>query len=137
MGLSSELVQSFLKICSERESPKGINNLYEFGPFRLDPAKRVLLRGEEPVSLTPKVFDTLLLLVQNRDRVMPKEELMNRIWPENFVEEANLSQTIFMLRKTLGETAAEQSYIATVRGSGYRFDEPVREIPDFPMQRRP
>lgn len=111
--------------------------MYEFGPFRLDPAKRVLLRGEEPLSLTPKVFDTLLLLVQNRDRVMPKEELMNRIWPESFVEEANLSQTIFMLRKTLGETAAEQSYIATVRGSGYRFDEPVREIPDSPHAETP
>jgi DNA-binding winged helix-turn-helix (wHTH) protein len=107
--------------------------LYEFGPFRLDPAKRVLLRGEEPVSLTPKAFDTLLLLIQNRDRVMPKEELMNRIWPESLVEEANLSQTVFMLRKTLGKTAPEQSYIAVVRGSGYRFDEPVREIPDVPL----
>jgi DNA-binding winged helix-turn-helix (wHTH) protein/tetratricopeptide (TPR) repeat protein len=111
--------------------------LYEFGPYRLDPAKRVLLRGEEPVSLTPKAFDTLLLLVQNRDRVIPKEELMNRIWPESFVEEANLSQTVFMLRKTLGETAPEQSYIATVRGSGYRFDKPVREIPDFPLAAAP
>ena len=110
--------------------------MYEFGPFRLDPAKRVLLREDEPVSLTPKAFDTLLLLVQNRHRVMPKEELMNRIWPESFVEEANLSQTVFMLRKTLGETA-EQSYIATVRGSGYRFDEPVREIPDFPLAAAP
>jgi len=107
--------------------------LYEFGPFRLDPAKRLLQRGDEPISLTPKAFDTLLLLVQNRDRVMPKEELMNRVWPESFVEEANLSQTIFMLRKTLGETAPERSYIATVRGSGYRFDEPVREIPDVPL----
>jgi DNA-binding winged helix-turn-helix (wHTH) protein len=97
--------------------------LYEFGPYRLDPAKRVLLRGDEPVSLTPKAFDTLLLLVQNRDRVIPKEELMNRIWPESFVEEANLSQTVFMLRKSLGETAPEQSYIATVRGSGYRFQQ--------------
>ena len=107
--------------------------MYEFGPFRLDPAKRVLLRGEEPISLTPKAFDTLLLLVQNRNRVMPKEELMNRIWPESFVEEANLSQTIFVLRKTLGETAPEQRYVTTVRGSGYRFDEPVRETPDAPL----
>jgi DNA-binding winged helix-turn-helix (wHTH) protein/tetratricopeptide (TPR) repeat protein len=87
--------------------------------------------------LTPKAFDTLLLLIQNRDRVIPKEELMNRIWPESFVEEANLSQTVFMLRKTLGETAPEQRYIATVRGSGYRFDEPVREIPDFPLAAAP
>jgi DNA-binding winged helix-turn-helix (wHTH) protein/Flp pilus assembly protein TadD len=102
--------------------------LYEFGPFRLDPAKHALLRGEEPVSLTPKAFETLLLLVENRDRVLLKDELMNRLWPESFVEEANLSQTIFMLRKTLGETAQDQRYIVTVRGTGYRFSEAVREV---------
>lgn len=101
--------------------------MYEFGPFRLDPAKHVLLRGEEPVSLTPKAFETLLLLVENRDRVLLKDELMTRLWPESFVEEANLSQTIFMLRKTLGETAQDQRYIVTIRGTGYRFAEPVRE----------
>ncbi len=101
--------------------------MYEFGPFRLDPAKHVLLRGQEPVSLTPKAFETLLLLVENRDRVLLKDELMNRLWPESFVEEANLSQTIFVLRKTLGETAQDQRYIVTVRGTGYRFAEPVRE----------
>lgn len=101
--------------------------MYEFGPFRLDPAKHALLRGEEPVSLTPKAFETLLLLVENRDRVLLKDELMNRLWPESFVEEANLSQTIFMLRKTLGETAQDQRYIVTIRGTGYRFAEPVRE----------
>lgn len=102
--------------------------MYEFGPFRLDLAKRALLRGEEPVSLTPKAFEILLLLVENRDRVLLKYELMNRLWPESFVEEANLSQTIFVLRKTLGETAQDQRYIVTVRGTGYRFAEPVREV---------
>ena len=102
--------------------------MYEFGPFRLDPAKHVLLRDQEPVSLTPKAFETLLLLVENRDRVLLKDELMNRLWPESFVEEANLSQTIFMLRKTLGETAQDQRYIVTVRGTGYRFAEKVREV---------
>jgi eukaryotic-like serine/threonine-protein kinase len=116
-----------LKTGSKTAESKGINSLYEFGPFRLDPAKHVLLRGEEPVSLTPKAFETLLVLVENRDRVLLKDELMNRVWPESFVEEANLSQTIFMLRKTLGETAQDQRYIVTVRGTGYRFAEPVRE----------
>jgi eukaryotic-like serine/threonine-protein kinase len=86
------------------------------------------MRGEASVSLTPKAFETLLLLVENRDRVLLKDELMNRLWPESFVEEANLSQTIFMLRKTLGETAQEGRYIVTVRGAGYRFAEAVREV---------
>jgi DNA-binding winged helix-turn-helix (wHTH) protein/tetratricopeptide (TPR) repeat protein len=118
-----------LKTGSKSAEIKGINNLYEFGPFRLDPARHVLLRGEEPVSLTPKAFETLLLLLlENRDRVLLKDELMNRLWPESFVEEANLSQTIFILRKTLGETAQDQRYIVTVRGTGYRFAEKVREV---------
>jgi eukaryotic-like serine/threonine-protein kinase len=101
--------------------------LYEFGPFRLDPAKRLLLRGEDPSALTPKAFETLLLLVENRDRAMLKDELMRRLWPESFVEDSNLSQTIFVLRKILGDTAQDQRYIVTVRGTGYRFAEPVRE----------
>jgi eukaryotic-like serine/threonine-protein kinase len=101
--------------------------LYEFGPFRLDPAKRLLLREGDPVALTPKAFETLLLLVKNRDRALLKDELMSRLWPDSFVEEANLSQTIFVLRKILGDTAQDQRYIVTVRGTGYRFAEPVRE----------
>jgi eukaryotic-like serine/threonine-protein kinase len=126
-GRSSKPAQSFFKIGLKREESKGINNLYEFGPFRLDPAKRLLLRGEDSVALTPKAFETLLLLVENRDRALLKDELMSRLWPESFVEESNLSQTIFVLRKTLGDTAQGQRYIVTVRGSGYRFAEPVRE----------
>jgi eukaryotic-like serine/threonine-protein kinase len=117
-----------LKTGSKDEEIKGINKLYEFGPFRLDLARHILLRDQEPVSLTPKAFETLLLLVENRDRVLLKDELMNRLWPESFVEEANLSQTIFTLRKTLGETAQDQRYIVTVRGTGYRFAEKVREV---------
>ena len=108
--------------------------MYEFGPFRLDAAKRTLLRGQTPVALTPKAFDTLLLLVQNRDRVLLKDELMRSVWPESFVEESNLSQTIFVLRKIFGETAQDQRYIVTVRGTGYRFAEPVRELPPQLLQ---
>ena len=76
---------------------------YEFGPYRLEPSTRRLLRGGEPVALTPKAFDTLLALIERRDRVVDKAELMRLVWPDSFVEEANLSQTIFVLRKTLGE----------------------------------
>lgn len=101
--------------------------MYEFGPFRLDPQKKLLSRGSEPVTLTPKVLETLLLLVENRDKVLSKDDLMGKLWPDTFVDEANLSQNIFILRKTLGETAQDQRYIVTVRGTGYRFAEAVRE----------
>jgi DNA-binding winged helix-turn-helix (wHTH) protein/tetratricopeptide (TPR) repeat protein len=104
--------------------------MYEFGPFRLDPQKKLLSRGSEPVTLTPKVLETLLLLVENRDKVLSKDDLMGKLWPDTFVDEANLSQNIFILRKTLGETAQDQRYIVTVRGMGYRFAEAVREAPE-------
>ncbi|MBZ5653074.1 MAG: winged helix-turn-helix domain-containing protein [Acidobacteriia bacterium] len=104
--------------------------MYEFGPFRLDPQKKLLSRGPEPVTLTPKVLETLLLLVENRDKVLSKDDLMRKLWPDTFVDEANLSQNIFILRRTLGETAQDQRYIVTVRGTGYRFAEAVREAPE-------
>ncbi len=87
-----------------------------------------MLCGDKSVALTPKGFDILLLLIENRNRVVPKEELMNRLWPDTFVDEANLSQNLFVLRKALGESAQDQRYIVTVRGTGYRFAEEVREI---------
>jgi eukaryotic-like serine/threonine-protein kinase len=111
--------------------------VYEFGPFRLDPQKKVLSRGAEAVALTPKVFETLVLLVENRDRVLSKDDLMGRLWPGTFVDEANLSQNIFILRKTLGETAQDQRYIVTVRGTGYRFAEAVREVPETSQRMSP
>ncbi len=78
--------------------------LYEFGPFRVDPEKQVLLREEHPVAISPKVFETLLILVRRSREVVSKEDLMQALWPDAFVEEANLSQNIFMLRKALGDT---------------------------------
>lgn len=102
-----------------------VNALYEFGPFRLDPAKRVLLRSGEPVPLTPKAFDTLLALVQSNGRPLSREDLMQAVWPDSFVEEANLTQNIFVLRKTLGSS---DRYIVTLPGRGYQFAEQVREI---------
>ena len=100
--------------------------VYEFGPFRLEPAERKLLRDSEIVELTPKAFDTLLLLVRNSGRLLGKDELISRVWPETFVEEGSLSNNIFVLRKALGENPA---YIETVPRRGYRFVGAVRQLP--------
>ena len=100
---------------------------YEFGSYRLEPLTRRLLRNGEPVSLSPKAFDTLLALIERRDRVVDKAELMQLVWPDSFVEEANLSQTIFVLRKTLGESPTGKPFIDTVPRRGYRFAAEVRE----------
>src|SRR5579872_6465088 len=102
-----------------------VSGLYEFGPFRLDPAKRVLLRDGDPVPLTPKVFDTLLVLVQNSGQPISRDELMQAVWPDSFVEEGNLTQNISVLRKALGN---RNRYIVTIPGRGYQFVEPVLEI---------
>ena len=102
---------------------------YEFGPFRLDPENRIFLRDWQPISLTPKVFDTLVLLVERSGRLVLKDELMTAIWPDSFVEESNLTQTVFMLRKALGETGSDQRYIVTVAGRGYRFAAQVKQVP--------
>jgi len=102
------------------------SNLYEFGGFRLDPQSRVLRRGGTAVPLTPKAFDLLLVLVQNAQRVVTKDELMQAVWTDSFVEESNLTQTVFMVRKALDETA-DRRYIQTVQGQGYRFVVPVKQ----------
>ena len=101
---------------------------YEFGPFRVDTEERLLLRGEEPVALPPKAFDTLLILVNQSERVVLKDDLIKTLWPDSFVEEANLSQNIFVLRKALGETAQDARYITTVSGRGYRFAQGVKKV---------
>src|SRR3954447_12068680 len=106
--------------------PSQIKRLYEFGPFRLDPRKRLLLRENEPVPLTPKAIETLIVLVENRDRVVLKDDLMKTLWPDSFVEESNLSQNIFTLRKALGDQ--EKRSILTVPGRGYQFTASVREV---------
>ncbi len=104
--------------------------LYEFGPFRLDPGKRVLLRDNQPVPLQLKAFETLLVLVRNSEQVVLRDDLMSAVWPDSFVEESNLTQNIFVLRKTLGETAEGDRYIVTIPGRGYRFARKVRLISD-------
>jgi WD40 repeat protein/DNA-binding winged helix-turn-helix (wHTH) protein len=107
--------------------PEGKHQLYEFGGFQLDPVRYTLLRQGEPVALAPKVFDTLVLLVENRGRVLEKEELIQALWPETFVEEGNLSQNIFLLRKLLGDDRNGHSVIHTVPRKGYEFVAPVTE----------
>src|SRR5687768_5746098 len=105
-------------------------HLYEFGPFRLDPRERLLLRDGAPVALTPKCFDILVALVQNSGHLLEKDELLKEVWPGQFVEEGNLSFNISTLRKALGEGSAEHPYIETVPKRGYRFVGGVREVRD-------
>jgi TolB-like protein/DNA-binding winged helix-turn-helix (wHTH) protein len=96
--------------------------LYEFGAFRLDPAKRLLQRLDgTPVPLTPRVFETLLYIVEHHDAVLDKERIMEAVWPDSIVEENNLAQAISKLRQVFGETPGSHNYIATVPGRGYRF----------------
>src|SRR5215469_10571081 len=104
--------------------------LYEFGPFRVDAEKEILLRGDETVPLAPKTFQVLLVLMRNKKEVVTKDELMRAVWPDTFVEEANLSRNIFLLRKALGESPQDHQYIVTVPGRGYRFAEDVQLLPE-------
>jgi len=105
---------------------RGTPQLYEFGPFRLDPAERKLLRGNQIVPLTPKAFETLLLLVRNSGHLLEKDEFISALWPDTVVEEGSLSNNIFVLRKALGEDPA---FIETVPRRGYRFVGTVRQVP--------
>jgi TolB-like protein/tetratricopeptide (TPR) repeat protein len=105
-----------------------IKYFYEFGPFRIDPAERLLLREGKSVPLTPKAFETLLALVQNSGHVLTKDKLMREVWQDTYVEEANLTQNVFTLRKVLGESRDGRQYIETVPRLGYRFAATVREV---------
>jgi DNA-binding winged helix-turn-helix (wHTH) protein/tetratricopeptide (TPR) repeat protein len=109
------------------QTPK---QLYKFGPFRVDPEKELLLRGDETIPLTRKTFQILLVLVRRSKEVVTKDDLLKMVWPDTFVEEANLSRHIFLLRKTLGETPQDHQYILTVPGLGYRFAKDVQLVPE-------
>src|SRR5882724_8138499 len=102
---------------------KQIKRFYEFGAFRIDTANRLLLNDGEPVPLKAKAIDTLLLLVEHNGEVVEKDELMREIWPDSFVEEGNLTQNIYVLRKALGEGR----YIESIPRRGYRFAAEVKE----------
>src|SRR5436309_8806264 len=103
-------------------------HLYEFGDFQLDTGKRLLRRLDgTPVPLTPRVFETLLYMVEHHDAVLDKERIMEAVWPDSIVEENNLAQAISKLRQVFGETPGSHSYIVTVPGRGYRFVADVME----------
>jgi TolB-like protein/DNA-binding winged helix-turn-helix (wHTH) protein/Tfp pilus assembly protein PilF len=122
---SLEKSKSFLKGASALQS----KDFYEFGPYRLYPAARVLFRDGANVALTPKVLDTLKVLVENAGQPVSKEELLRSVWPDTFVEESNLAQNISVLRKALGTARGSGDYIETIAKRGYRFVTEVRLVP--------
>src|ERR1700758_3434866 len=102
-------------------------HFYEFGAFQADVNRRLLLRDGKIVSLTPKAFDTLLVLIEHRGDLLEKDQLMEKVWPDTIVEENNLSQNISALRRALGENRTAHQFIVTVPGKGYRFVAEVTE----------
>lgn len=117
-----------------------LKRVYEFGWFRLDAQEGVLLKDDCVVPLTPKAFDLLLLLVENRGHLVLKEEIMSRLWPESFVEEVNVNRNISTLRRALADSPTAPVYIETVPKRGYRFVAAVIEVPadgaELIMERR-
>ncbi|MBD0372024.1 MAG: transcriptional regulator, partial [Pyrinomonadaceae bacterium] len=105
-----------------------IKSVYEFGAFRMDVAERVMFCDGALVPLTPKAFDILLVLVERSGHLVEKSEIMDAVWPDTFVEEANLTQNIFTLRKVLGRRDNKRPFIETVAKRGYRFIAEVKKL---------
>src|ERR1700733_8526849 len=117
-----------------------MTNFFRFGQFVLDPGGRTLSCADSPVPLTPRAFDVLLFLVQNPNRLVTKEELLQAVWGGTFVEEGNLTQYISHLRKALGDNSEEARLIVTIARKGYQFTERVTvivETPDIAQQASP
>ena len=106
-----------------------IKSTFSFGEFELDPLERRLLRAGESIALTPKVFDTLVFLVERAGRLVSKEELIQGVWPRGFVEESNLSKNIWLIRRALGEGDQGAEFVETIPRIGYRFVAPVIRVP--------
>ena len=106
--------------------------IYAFGPFRLDPVRRALWRDGERMKIGARLFDTLLYLVENHDRLVERDELQQAVWQGRVVEEGNLGQAISALRKTLQGDGIPENFIVTVAGRGYRFGAPVEFLPAPP-----
>src|SRR5688500_634027 len=129
--MSSNLSSNFLQFNFAMQNGSK-HSVYGFDRFRLDCDKLMLYRDGEPVTLPPKVIKTLAVLVENRGSILSKNELMERVWEDSIVEEANLSQNLYLLRKTLGSRPDGSPYIETLRRRGYRFtsdDVAVESIP--------
>lgn len=105
-----------------------VEGIYEFDRFRLDAPHRMLYENNQPVQLAPKVVETLIALVERRGEVVSKDELMARLWKDSFVEESNLTQNIYLLRKTLGKGAGGRDLIESFRRRGYRFNGQIKEV---------
>src|SRR5260370_5378126 len=120
----------------ERHGGFPMSDLYRFGQFVLDPRKRTLSRAGSPVSLTPKAFDVLTCLAQNPHRLVTKDELLQAVWGDTFVEEGNLTQYISHLRKGLGDNSEDSRLFMTIARKGYQFTAavPVAETADTPKQ---
>ena len=123
--LSGTELRAALTECQARMAPE--NQTYQFGPYRLDAALSRLSREGAPITVTPKAFDLLLLLARNQHRVISKTEVMETLWPNTFVDEGNLTQQIYTLRKALGDRPDGQPYIETVPRRGYRLAADVRD----------
>nr|HRC87583.1 winged helix-turn-helix domain-containing protein [Thermoanaerobaculia bacterium] len=115
----------------------GPRRIFEFDGFRADLGNHQLFRGQTPILLTPKAFDTLAVLLERHGQVVDKEELLNLVWPGTFVEEATLTQNIYTLRKVLAEAGGRGNYIETLPRRGYRFGVPVEEVPTEPATTKP
>jgi DNA-binding winged helix-turn-helix (wHTH) protein/tetratricopeptide (TPR) repeat protein len=133
----SKSFQSSGKFLVERMSVQ-TKHFYAFGPFRFDSNERVLVRDGTPVPLAPKATEILLVLVEHAGHLVDKDALINRVWPDAFVEEGNLNKNVFFLRKALGEWDGGREYIETVPKRGYRFIAPITEVthPEVAPQRR-
>src|SRR6202140_2334777 len=119
-----------------RESSPADGYLYRFGQFALDSRKRTVSRADSPISLTPKSFDVLLFLAQNPNRLVTKEELLQAVWGDTFVEEGNLTQYVYYLRKALGDNSEDRRLIVTIARKGYQFtaDVSVAEAAETAIQ---
>src|SRR5258706_13906578 len=114
-----------------------MSNLYRFGQFMLDSDRRTLSRANSPISLTPKAFDVLLFLAQNSNRLVTKEELLQAVWGDTFVEEGNLTQYISHLRKALGDHPEDTRLIVTIARKGYQFTGNVTVTEAADIARKP
>src|SRR5438876_748361 len=110
----------------------GARRFYEFGPFRLDPNRHRLFCGDEVVALSPKAIQTLILLVENRGKLLERETLMDALWPHVIVEDANLTVAVSQLRKALNQNGDNAEFIETIPRVGYRFVANVCEVIEEP-----
>ena len=117
------------------ECGETLREIYEFEGFRVDVRRRLLTHAGRGVSLTPKAFETLLVLLRSGGKLLTKDALISEVWPDTFVEEGNLAQNIFLLRRALGESKGEHRFIVTVPGAGYLFVPRVRVSEAAPAAR--